>query len=871
MFSQCGQWMDLHTWHREGDITSNWTVDPSGLSVYQSVNSPASFFVSDQEFINVRFSGQYSVANDGDDDFVGFVVGYKTPLNGNNAWDFMLLAQKRDIFGGTNTPCDNFFGTVNGTGGQINLVNYTATAPSQLITHTCDNVFPGWAYNTVYNFTCLYTSSLIVVTINGDTLVNQQGCFDAGRFGFYNNSQSRVTYSNFTYEVLAQYFIQNDSVCPGEAVHFNIFCDSSTQNIYDQLLWDMGDGTQYQDSVRFSHVYNTAGIYPVKLKIRDIYGCSDSVTHYITVHPLPPVHAGSDTAICRNDSLLMSGSGAASYQWSDNVVNGSYISPPPGIHTYQLSGQSIFGCTDSVLRTVTVHDLPPVDAGPDISLCAGDTALLAANGASSYNWNNGISDNQAFVPPATAIYSVTGTDGNGCSSRDSLLLTVLLLPPVNAGPDQTVCAGDSVTFSGSGALLYIWNNGITDGVAFVPAGGSLYILTGTDTNGCVNTDSVLLGVNPLPAVDAGPDQALCAGDSISLSGSGALTYTWNNGVNDGVGFVPSLSSVYVVTGTDTNGCVATDSLTLTVFPVPPLPQISAAPDYCAGDTIRMDAPSIPGASYFWGNPAPAGNSEDLLIPDANTAHSGTYSLYVSVNGCVSDTAFHTLSVHPVYQSTLPVSICSGSSFPFLGQNYTQSGQHLIPLSSIHGCDSLIILSLDLLPQPQAGFDMPAEISLGDPSVQISDLSTDALSLQYFISTGDQYNVPDFVYTFTQEGSYSITQIAVNGPCADTLSREITVHPYTMIYIPNSFTPGRHDGTNDEWKPVISYINHYRLYIFNRWGEMVFESENIYEGWNGSFRNDSGNPLPQGTYVYKILYTPTSGRQQELLGHINLLR
>jgi len=863
--------MDLHAWHREGDASSNWTVDPSGLSVYQSVNSPASFFVSDQEFINVRFSGQYSVANDGDDDFIGFVVGYQTPLNGNNTWDFMLLAQKRDVYGGTNTPCDNFFGTVNGSAGQINLVNYTATAPSQLITHTCDNLFPGWAYNTVYNFTCLYTSSLIVITINGDTLVNQQGCFDAGRFGFYNNSQSRVTYSNFSYEVLAQYFIQDDSVCPGEPVLFNIFCDSSTQNIYDELLWDMGDGTQYQDSVRFSHAYGTAGIYPVKLKIRDMYGCSDSVTHYITVHPLPPVNAGNDTAICRNDFLLMSGSGAATYNWSNNIVNGSYISPPPGVHTYQLTGQSIFGCTDSALRTVTVYTLPNVSAGPDLTLCAGDTALLAANGASSYNWDNGITDSQPFVPPVTATYTVTGTDSNGCTAGDSLLLTVLPLPPVQAGPDLVICAGDSVTLSGAGAFTYSWNNGITNGIPFVPAAGAMYILNGTDTNGCVNTDSLLLSVNPLPDVDAGPDLVFCAGDSAILSGSGAVTYTWNNGVSDGIAFIPSLSAVYVVSGTDSNGCVATDSLSLTVFPVPPLPQISAAADHCEGDTIRMYGPSLPGASYFWGNPAPAGNSGDLVIPGANTAHSGTYSLYVSINGCVSDTAFHTLTVHPVYQSTIPASICSGSTYPFLGQHYSQAGQHPVRLSSVHGCDSILTLSLTLLPQPLAGFGMPGEISLSDPSVQVSDLSEEALSLQYFLSTGETYSTPGFVYTFTQEGSYTVTQVAVNGPCSDTLSREITVRPYTMIYIPNSFTPGTRDGLNDEWKPVMSYIGRYHLCIFNRWGEMIYETENIYEGWNGGFRNDAGNPLPQGTYVYRILYTPLGGREKELLGHINLLR
>ena len=162
------------------------------------------------------------------------------------------------------------------------------------------------------------------------------------------------------------------------------------------------------------------------------------------------------------------------------------------------------------------------------------------------------------------------------------------MPSVSAGSDQTICDGSSVTLSGSGAVSYTWDNGVTDGVVFTPSLGTVtYTVTGTDANSCVNTDQVDVTVNALPSVSAGSDQTICDGSSVTLSGSGAVSYTWDNGVTDGVAFSPSVGTVtYTVTGTDANSCVNTDQVDVTVNV---LPSVSAGSDQtiCDGSSVTL--------------------------------------------------------------------------------------------------------------------------------------------------------------------------------------------------------------------------------------------------------------------------------------------
>ena len=132
---------------------------------------------------------------------------------------------------------------------------------------------------------------------------------------------------------------------------------------------------------------------------------------------------------------------------------------------------------------------------------------------------------------SSGTYTQTLQSTAGCDSVASLALTITGNPTVVAGNDQTICAGESVTLSGSGAASYAWDNGITDNTAFSTSTTNTYTVTGTDANGCTATDDVTVTVNAPPVVDAGLEQTICAGESVTLSGSGATTYSWSSGSN----------------------------------------------------------------------------------------------------------------------------------------------------------------------------------------------------------------------------------------------------------------------------------------------------------------------------------------------------
>jgi hypothetical protein len=126
---------------------------------------------------------------------------------------------------------------------------------------------------------------------------------------------------------------------------------------------------------------------------------------------------------------------------------------------------------------------------------------LNAVGADSYSWNNGIANGVSFVPPiGTNSYTVIGTNTTtGCQNSDSILITVNPLPNVNAGNNQTICQGDNSTLNATGATSYSWNNNITNNVSFTPTSTNNYVVTGTDSNGCQDSDTVQVTVNPTSA------------------------------------------------------------------------------------------------------------------------------------------------------------------------------------------------------------------------------------------------------------------------------------------------------------------------------------------------------------------------------------
>jgi hypothetical protein len=278
--------------------------------------------------------------------------------------------------------------------------------------------------------------------------------------------------------------VSNTSICIGETVTL-----SAISPLGSIITWDSG----VVDGIAFTPLAGTA-TYTATSNNTD--ECVFSIN--VIVNELPIVIANVDTnQICFGDQFIFTGTGADTYTWDMAVTDGIAIQPfVASTENYTVIGVDVNGCENSASILATVNALPMVAVNVNaVEICLGDEFTFTGSGADTYSWNMAVTDGIAILPVVTSTenYIVTGTDVNGCVNIDSISATVHALPIVIAAVDNTtICFDESVIFTGSGATTYTWDMGVTDGIAFTPTidGTITYTVTGTDANGCENTDAV---------------------------------------------------------------------------------------------------------------------------------------------------------------------------------------------------------------------------------------------------------------------------------------------------------------------------------------------------------------------------------------------
>jgi hypothetical protein len=404
--------------------------------------------------------------------------------------------------------------------------------------------------------------------------------------------------------------------------------------------------------------------YHVEITTRG--GCvalADSMT--VAVHPIPRVEAGPDTTICRGGSVALHASGASGgVAWTPTAgLSCAECADPSASPTtttlYTITATSPAGCrsTDSVL--VTVLPSPAADAGPDAAICAGEAARLKASEGAAWEWSpaDGLScascRDPLATPATTTTYHVAITSTGGCSSLDSVTITVRPRPLVSAGPDVEICAGSSATLHATGAASYRWSP--AEGLSCIdcpdpvarPAQPTIYVVTGLTADGCAGSDSVTVTTTDILTVDAGPAVTICAGMTTTLTASGGKAWRWSPEVGlscaecASPSAAPAVTTTYHLTAWNDNGCVGTDSVTVTV--VPP-PRIDAGPDLtiCAGDSAHLVASGA--ASYRW-SPADGLSCVDCSDPIATPATTTSYVVTGAGDGGCSASDTVVVAVH----------------------------------------------------------------------------------------------------------------------------------------------------------------------------------------------------------------------------------
>jgi hypothetical protein len=382
--------------------------------------------------------------------------------------------------------------------------------------------------------------------------------------------------------------------------------------------------------------------------------------------------SNSTAGVCSGSNVALNGSGVVSYTWLPTGTfagsNSATVNVSPTSNTtFTLQGTNSNGCVTTATAYVIVNTSAPVltIANPNNSICLGQTASLTASGAITYTWANpGVVNGQTFAPTATAIYTVAGQNGCGITTAMTNVTVTPLTIPVSANP-PTICASQAATLSASGATSYTWMPGSLTGSVPITAPSVTTVYTVTASNGtCLGTNQVTLTAKPNPTlVVLGTSTNICEGQTVSITASGADTYTWfPPAITGSSGTVaPTTPTTYVVYGTNSLGCTSVSFHIVVVKPKPIITGSTPTVLICPGGSATLSAGGA--VSYTWSH-ALSGNPV-VVSPQTTTIYSVTGE---GTNSCTAVREYTVNVGQPVLTLNTSTSICEGSSVTFTAMN-----------------------------------------------------------------------------------------------------------------------------------------------------------------------------------------------------------
>jgi gliding motility-associated-like protein len=578
----------------------------------------------------------------------------------------------------------------------------------------------------------------------------------------------------------------------------------------------------------------------------------------ITVNPLPTVVATpSDETLCSGETsgiVLTSSPAGSTFNWtvlSANVLgaaNGggdtiaqTLTSTVTGTSTYSIT-PTLNGCVgpmSSVVVTVNPNPTLVTNIGQG-TLCVGSSISMDVSGAVNYVWSpatgldTNVGDSVVATPPATQTYFITGTDINNCTSVDSIAITVNPIPVTTVTLNDTICEGISINLDAHGADSYAWTpstglNSITDSsIVATPLVTTTYTVTGTSLN-CSSTATVTVYVKPAPTINAGVDSLICYGNSIVLNGSGGVSYAWSGGVVNNVPFFPTATQTYTVVGTGANQCQDSDQVVVSITPLPIIDLVPSITSGCVPQVVDFQNNTIGASVYSWD----FGDSttSTMTNPSHNYTSIGCYDITLTastLNGCT-------------FTTTYPSMVCV----------------ELTPVASF--------------------FANPSSITTDYPVSTMVNTSQNAVAYSWDFGDGTGGStdfMPEHTFPGTDVTTYTVELVvySITG-CTDTARVNIQVYEDIVYFVPNAFTPDG-DNFNQTFKPVFTsgYDPYdYSLFIYDRWGEIIFESHDASVGWDGTYGDGSGIVM-DGTYVWTIEFKVTqTSERKKIQGHVNVLR
>ena len=587
-----------------------------------------------------------------------------------------------------------------------------------------------------------------------------------------------------------------------------------------------------------------------------------------------------------------------SYSWTGaNIINGASTATPTvgqiGNYTVTLTQGSC--TTKSVVSVVSNTNSPSVSISKSGNItCSTPTVLLTGSSMTpgvTFSWTPPNVTTNTVVVNSIGSYTLFVTNPiGGCISSTVIVVKNDMVPPdLSITPPASLsCVSNTVALNGNsitGGITFSWSpQGVTTSSAVANAVG-IYTLTIQNlVNGCISIGTVSVGQNTIsPTLSITPSSTtVCAGQTLTLTASGASTYTWTNPVSNLVSVVvtPTATTVYTLTGTSAFGCVGSAVTQTITTAVSPTITVASTSSICAGQSATITANgantfSITGGSSF--------TTSTTVTPTITT----TYTIVGNNGGsCASSSTVSVLVNTPTLSLTPNFTICSGNAAlitattnatsilwntgvvtntlsvsPLINTVYTMT-------ANLAGCKKIDSVAVTVLTKVTSGI----KATFTDKCNGMLDFSciNNSLNNRWLISNGDSVlNSCLFPYQFVATGNYTVTLITnPNSNCADTAKTPVTINSISNIVYdsaPNVFTPNG-DGVNDliDFSKYIACAA-YEFEIFDRWGLSIVKSTNSKQTyWDG--RTTSGEEVSAGTYFF---YLKTS--KQTYKGTISLFR
>lgn len=706
----------------------------------------------------------------------------------------------------------------------------------------------------------------------------------------------------------------NSPICAGQPLNLTTTANPTGAYTY---AWTGPNGftSTLQNPTIATPTLAAAGNYTVVVTIPNC-GTANGTTA-VAVNPGPTITVPPIT-ICQGGSGTLtasSPSAGGTWTWSlgGNILgSGSTLSVNPTTNTTYTVEYNVNGCTSTSTVLVTVEPTPQPQIVND-SICLGQTGTLFVSNVSAggtYLWSTGATTASLSATPTTnTSYSVVFTSSNGCISP-SVSADIIVKPnPIVSVVNDTICIGSTTTLTSSVDLTggtYTWSPLPSTGnsITVTPNITSTYTVI-YNLQGCTDTASATVVVNPIPVASTS-NTTICFGDVATLNASANLpngTYLWSTTeTTSSIQVSPTITTTYSVTYTVNNCTSPSVNAIVTVNPIPVVTLSSAT--ICDGDNVTLTAtPNLTGGSYSWGPTNTPGGASQTLSPSVDTTLTVIYTLL----NCPSLPASGTVTVNPLPIVTFSSNIVEGCA-P-LGVTFTATDQTnatynwstsnaltgagssttivfptggtydvTLAATTINGCFASNSMANYIYVEelPNADFESPISIFTNEAQyVQFSNFSTGATNYIWNFGDGQMSTEvePSHIFQSTMNG-YTINLIALtNLNCLDSMSISIGYQYNELYYIPNSFTPDG-DQNNQVFLPIF-YSGYdplnFEMQIYNRWGEVLFETRNVLYGWDGSV-GEEGLDAQEGVYTYRILFkNPDLDERVVVTGTVNLIR